>query len=95
MGKFLSIFIMSLEKILAGIFGILALLAVITWLSQFPDYQACLKNPRIDNNDCFMEFFMMSPPIKEVTDLAEVCNETDTECLAKIGMKAIETKVTK
>ena len=84
---------MSLKAMLAAIFGILALLAVIIWFSQFPDYQACLENPKIDNDDCFMEFLMMSPPIKEAIDLAEACDETDAECLAKIGMKAIETKV--
>jgi hypothetical protein len=49
---------------------------------------------KIDNSDCFMEFLMISPPIKEVTDLTEACNKTDTECLTQIGMTAIETRVT-
>lgn len=85
---------MTIKVILIAIFSIIALIGVLVWGSQFPDYQACLENPKIDNVDCLMDFLMMSPPIKEATDLAEACNETDTECLTKIGMKAIETKVT-
>ena len=92
MRHFVVIYISSClsKEAAAIIFGLLTFIGITIWVSQIPKYQACLKNPKIDNDDCLMRFLMRSPPIKEATDLAEVVNETNMECLGKVGMKAID-----
>lgn len=89
--------IMSIGKILGIIFTILALLALLAtllWISRYDEYEACLKNPKIDRFSCFSEFIMLSPPIQEATELAEACNQTNEKCLVNLGMKVVEEKVT-
>lgn len=83
-----------IKRILALILGIIVLIGIIIWLNGFDDYRACLNDPDRDNNNCLEEYLMKSPPIQEANDIEQACNETDSECLLKIGQKAIEQKIT-
>ena len=70
------------------------LLGVLTWFNGFPEYQDCLEDSNVDNGECLKKFLMMSPPVKDVKDLEDACNKTDTGCLTEIGKKVVEAKIT-
>ena len=84
---------MEIKEILYAIFLLLALFGVLVWIAQIPNYVKCIEDPNLDNNKCFEEIIMEAPPIKEAVDLSEACENSEGECLTKIGVKVIESKI--
>lgn len=71
----------------------MSLLAIVAWMSYWSSYEDCLRNDEISSTDCFTGYIMLAPPIQEAQDLADACNETDLERLAKIGKIAVTEKL--
>lgn len=80
--------------ILAAIFLIVGLLALLAWTNSFPEYLDCLDNSVMDDNECLINYIMLSPPITEAEELKEACNESDLNCLKEVAGKMIEEEIT-
>ncbi len=84
----------DLLKIIGAFFLIGTLLALAAWMSiSWPRYTSCLNSEK-DKAGCFSAFLVASPPIQEAKELQEACNQSDANCLLKIGQKAAEKRAT-
>ena len=75
-----------------AILVIISLVAAIAWVSQLPAYMNCLKKTS-GSADCLTSYITASPPVKDATDLAQACNQTDANCIVNIGERMIERKL--
>lgn len=80
--------------IIGAFITIFSVLAFVAWWSGFwPSYTYCLKNYDGPKSDCLTGRIQEIPPFKEAYELKDACNETDLECLAKLGEIAITEKI--
>lgn len=83
--------IVNVLKIAGAILSIIFLMGILTWVGSFFD---CISEKGMkDPTDCLTFFIISSPPVQEAQEIADACDEADSECFVKIGEKALTEKI--
>ena len=85
---------MDIIKGLQVILLLMLLLAMLTWLSQIPDYMDCLNSNIVDDAKCFEIMLFQEPHIKGALELSDACQDGGgADCYTKLGMMVATEKI--